>query len=263
MDTNFVMDEADASYAVESEPTADVVAVKPIWMEVVKMLEDWFGEESDRVEGEQVKCAYMSDDVISEETIRQAQEQPTSETRIEIFDSGCSCHISPYCEAFSTLEMTAPRPLRAANQQSFSAIGKGEMIINLPNGAMMSQLKLKEVLYSPKAGYTLISIRQLDEAGYTTTFSNGKCTIRNPGGTCIAEIPRNKGGLYKLVRESEVEANGVMESLTLNTLHCRLGHISPKAAQTLVWNGLVKGIKLCGDSSTDFFCESCAYAKAT
>ena len=36
-----------------------------------------------------------------------------------------------------------------------SAVGMGEMIIDIPNGTDMSKLRLTEVLYSPDMGYTL------------------------------------------------------------------------------------------------------------
>ena len=101
-------------------------------------------------------------------------------TQVEIFDSGTCCHISPYRDAFSNISDIPPRSLRAANKQSFSAVGKGDMVIDVPNGSSISQLKLTEVLYSPEAGYTLVSIGYLDEAGFTTTFANGKCVIRDP-----------------------------------------------------------------------------------
>ena len=46
----------------------------------------------------------------------------------------------------------------AANKQKFTASGKGEMIINLPNGVEVSKLRLTEVLYSPEVRYTLVLI---------------------------------------------------------------------------------------------------------
>jgi hypothetical protein len=78
--------------------------------------------------------------------------------QVEVFDLGATTHISPYCESFSTFETIPPRPLCAANKESFSAIGKGEVILDLPNSVATSKLHLSEVLYSPEAGYTLISI---------------------------------------------------------------------------------------------------------
>ena len=49
----------------------------------------------------------------------------------------------------------------------------GEMTIDVPDRDNFSQLHLKEVLYSPDVGYTLISIGNLDEEGFLTEFAGG------------------------------------------------------------------------------------------
>jgi hypothetical protein len=76
--------------------------------------------------------------------------------RIELIDSGCTCHISPYKDSFTTLRNISPRAFRAANKQHFSATAQGNMAVEVPNGISASTLKLHEVLYSPEVGYTLI-----------------------------------------------------------------------------------------------------------
>jgi hypothetical protein len=55
----------------------------------------------------------------------------------------------------------------------------------------------------------------------------------------------------------------VSEPLTVEMLHCQLGHIAPGAAQKLVWDSLVTGLKLEEGGNMDFLCESCAYGKMT
>ena len=46
--------------------------------------------------------------------------------------------------------------------------------IDIPNGANIPQLHLMEVLYSPEVGYTLVSLEQLNNNGFLTTFGGGK-----------------------------------------------------------------------------------------
>ena len=72
---------------------------------------------------------------------------------------------------FENYALTPPKSLDAANNRKFVAIEKGNMVIEVPNGIQLSQLQLTEVLFSPKVGYTLVSI-QLDECGYMATFGN-------------------------------------------------------------------------------------------
>ena len=60
------------------------------------------------------------------------------------------------------------------------------------------------------------------------------------------------------------EANAVDETLTMEQLHHRMGHISPVIAKRLIKNNFITGIQLESTSSGDpFFCESYVYAKAT
>jgi len=79
-------------------------------------------------------------------------------TQVEIFDSGATTHISPYQENFSSFNHIPLKTLCAANKQGFNAVGKGELVLDLPNGSTSSQLYLSEVFYCPEAGYTLVSI---------------------------------------------------------------------------------------------------------
>jgi len=67
----------------------------------------------------------------------------------EIYDSSCFKHLTPYCDALKNFVEIPPKTFQAANKQTMSAVGMGEMIINIPNGTDISQLRLTEVLYSP------------------------------------------------------------------------------------------------------------------
>jgi GAG-pre-integrase domain len=139
----------------------------------------------------------------------------------------------------------------------------GEMTIDIPNGADISQLRLTEVLYSPEVGYTLVSVGRLDDKGFTMSFSGGKCTISGPNGEHVGAVPKNGNGLYKVVHEQN-DANVATEVLTLDQFHRRMGHISPEVVRKLVDKGFMTGVRL--ETMPDgepHFCESCVYAKAT
>ena len=49
----------------------------------------------------------------------------------------------------------------------------------------------------------------------------------------------------------------------MDQLHRRMGHISPGIAKKLISDGFVTGVRLVSAAATEFFCESCVYAKAT
>ena len=92
------------------------------------------------------------------------------------------------------------------------------MTINVPNGVETSRLQLTEVLYSPEVGYTLISIGNLDDKGFSVTFGGGKCVITGPDGKRVGKIPKNKKGLYRV--EHNYETANTAEDITLEQFHC-------------------------------------------
>ena len=52
--------------------------------------------------------------------------------------------------------------------------------MDLPNGHGTSKLGLTDVQYSPEVAYTLVSVGNLDDRGFTVNFGDGKCVITDP-----------------------------------------------------------------------------------
>jgi transposase InsO family protein len=182
---------------------------------------------------------------------------------VELYDSGSTRHISPYREQFETLTAIPPKSFAAANKQRFDATAIGDMIIEVPNGVEMSQLRLTEVLFSPEVGYTLVSIGRLDELGYSVNFADGVCTIHDPASELVGRIPKSARGLYRVVHGLPCDVSAAVETITVMELHRRMGHIAPSVARRLAENGLVSGVKVDLSSGESVYCESCVYAKAT
>jgi len=181
----------------------------------------------------------------------------------ELYDSGCTNHISPYRDQFKNFERTAPRSFKAANKQNFSTIGKGDLIVNVPNSDIFTRLRLTDVHYSPHVAYTLVSIGRLDEEGFTTKFGHGKCIIWGSDGEKIGEVQRTARKAYKVEHEIGM-ANVAEETLTIDQLHRRMGHASIQVIRDLVKFGMVTGVHLeYSPVGRPFFCESCVYGKAT
>jgi hypothetical protein len=180
----------------------------------------------------------------------------------ELYDSGCTNHISPYRAKFENFVTITPRKFRAANKQTFSTIGKGDLVIDIPDGDDYSQLRLTGVLFSPNVDYTLVSIGRLDKEGYTALFGQGRCLLKGPDEERIGEILRTSGKVYKVEHEMG-KANAVGETLTLGQLHRRMGHASVQVIRDLIKKGMVTGIRLeYTPTGKPFFCESCIHAKA-
>ena len=125
-----------------------------------------------------------------------------------------------------------------------------------------SRILLKDVLYVPMMGVTLVSISRIAEAGSMVVFSGNLCRIFNKERKIISEI-KVKGGLYRVFKPNSgigAYSTSTKEILSINELHRRLGHVSHERARFLVKEGLVKGIELDAGSEA-VVCESCEWGK--
>ena len=141
--------------------------------------EDWFSEVAE-------------DEVV---VVTSSEAEPAS--HIELYDSSCSTHITPYHEYLENYSEITPKTMNIANKQSFHAVGKENMTIEVPNSTKTSELKLTKVLYSPEVGYTLVSIGKLDKCSFQYSFGNRKYSIFMKKENKTGEIPKNAHGLYK------------------------------------------------------------------
>ena len=254
---------ASTSTANAAAPTSDEEGA---WVmeEVVDVV--WFcvddDEEGVEIEGE--RCVEVMEFGDTSGIALVAVDSIKSGGVAELYDSGCTNHISPYRDHFENFQSIVPRKFRAANQQTFSTVGIGELIVDVPNGnGHFCKLRLSGVQYSPEIAYTLVSIGQLDEAGFTAIFGNGKCLIRGPDGEKVGEVMRAERKVYR-VEHVEVEASAAEKMLSLERFHRCMGHISLQTAKSLVKNKLITGVRLeYTPSDYKLFCESCVYAKAT
>jgi hypothetical protein len=153
--------------------------------------------------------------VLTVQEIAHVSGAKSSPTKIELIDSGCTHHISPYQEDFTSFEEILPKSFWAANKQRFSAVGMGELTIDLPNSTDGSKLALTKVLYSSEVGYTLVLVGWLDDLGFIMIFGSGKCTIHGPDGNVIGEVPKSSSGLYRVEHETDI-ANAI-EFITLES----------------------------------------------
>lgn len=233
----------------------------------------WSSDEEDAEESSEVDWSEsnslvdedmnLADD--SEEIAAQiGPDDDDSASRTEVMDSGCSRHLTLNRDALDNYTEIEPKFLRAADKKAMKAVGKGDMVVELPNGSKTSRLKLKDVFHVPGVGYTLVSIGRLDVEGYFVTFGGGMCQIREANGKVLGTIPRTSQCLYKIPHEAiSGLAAAAEEMITLDQFHRRMGHISPYTARKLVKEKLVTGVKLDGSSiNIPIFCESCVHAKA-
>src|ERR1700678_1194333 len=129
--------------------------------------------------------------------------------------------MSPYKHKFINFVPIQTKMLTAADGDTFNAIRKGDIRIAMPNGQSTTRILLKDVLYAPKMGITLISISKIDAAGFTSLFYKGflKIFLFVDGKKCFAVVAV-RNGLYRVEHEaSDVVAAVDAEVVTIEKLH--------------------------------------------
>ena len=119
---------------------------------------DWFSAvDEDKYPFNQSSCSssWDFDEVIEDTAAVSITQSAESLLHAELFDSGC---MTPYRDELENFKEIPLKLFCVANKQDFTAVGTGEMVVEVPNSVDVSELKLTEVLYCPDVGYTLISI---------------------------------------------------------------------------------------------------------
>src|SRR6188768_1989641 len=114
----------------------------------------------------------------------------------------------------------SPKPITAADKQSFNAIGMGDIYINMPNRESESLVLLKDILYTPSMGVRLVSISHITAARSTIIFSGGSCQIFDSMQRLLGCIEANHGlyCVYTVKAEMAGYAGQVKEVLTIEEL---------------------------------------------
>src|SRR5882762_10276429 len=192
------------------------------------------------------------------------------ESRGAIIDSGASSHFCPDRSKFIDFTAIDPLEVRTADGSSISATGRGNVRIELPLGAERTAVTLKDVLYTPKMAFTLISTNRITAAGFTLHFEDRMCKMLSPAPArkVIGLIPQ-VDGLYSLAAGTAQQlpttpgqAHVARAKVSVYELHKILGHVAQETVLQAYKKGLIEGIDLDLDSMPQF-CDACAQAKAT
>ena len=111
-------------------------------------------------------------------------------------DSGASYDYCPDHSKFTNYK-AIKQDITIANGKSLKAVGMRDLHLELPNGSKKTKVISKNTIHTPNMAFTFISISILDRAGYSATFCNRMCTIKNPNSQTVATIPHSDG-LYKI-----------------------------------------------------------------
>jgi hypothetical protein len=139
-------------------------------------------------------------------------------------DSGATSHMTANRALFTSYKQLHGRPLTiyTADGNGTPAIGKGNVIIPLPDG----NVRIRNVFHVPGLAVNLLSIPQLATSGTTITFTATDATLLRDGR--IMAKAQNVGNRYILSSSNEA-ALACMEPLApFDLWHKRLGHLGRK-----------------------------------
>jgi hypothetical protein len=185
-----------------------------------------------------------------------------AKNRTAIIDSGATSHFCPNRAEFILYNPITPLDIRTADGSIISAIGRGDVRMNLLLGSKWTMVTLKDALHVPKMSYMLVATNRITAAGLAVHFEGTNCRILSSGPKrqVIAEIP-HVDGLYTVTGQHEHHAALAKEKLTLGELHRVLGHVAHSVVKSAVEKGLVEGVELDSTSEPEF-CEACEKGKA-
>ena len=176
-----------------------------------------------------------------------------------ILDSGCTYHMCPHKEWFFNFEELNGGIVLMGNDNSCKTKGIGSIRLKNHDG---STRVLTEVRYVPDLKKNLISLGALESKGYTVSIRDG--VMRVVSGALVVMKGTRKNNLYYYNGSTVTESAAVVsekdvDSDMIRLWHMRLGHAGEKALNSLVDQGLLKGVKTC---KLDF-CEHCVLGKQT
>ncbi|KAD3069142.1 hypothetical protein E3N88_37022 [Mikania micrantha] len=150
----------------------------------------------------------------------------TSEDRhknhLWFLDSGCSNHMTGAKESFTNLDESFKIEVNLGDKKKLQVEGKGTVKITMQDERYKL---LDDVYYAPKLEYNLLSVGQLMKKGYSLTFDDGKCTIRNKTtGTNLMAITVSNNNMFLLDASQDTGEQSNNSSLAND--QSRLWHLS-------------------------------------
>ncbi|KAG8481664.1 hypothetical protein CXB51_026499 [Gossypium anomalum] len=175
-----------------------------------------------------------------------------------ILDSGCTFHMSPNRDWFTTYETVSEGVVLMGNNASCKIAGVGTIKVKMFDGVVRT---LSDVRYVPELKRNLISLSTLDSKGYRYTAESGVLKISK--GSLVVMKGQRKTAKLCVLQGSTVTGDAAVASSSLSDdditklWHMRLGHMSENGMVELSKRGLLDGQGICKLN----FCEHCVFGK--
>ncbi len=187
-------------------------------------------------------------------------------------DSGASNHMTHDKKLFDQSlfkELSKPIPISLGDDSEIFATGKGTIRLMFKIDEKMKEGAFKDVLYIPDLKVTLLSVSQSACLPHCkVVFDRNMCEyVDKNSGKAITRVYSSGGtDLYKLDATPMIHkvAAKLMspssQTIDINVLHRRLGHLGIENCHMMVKCQLVDGVdKVVGEEK---FCEGCVYSRS-
>jgi hypothetical protein len=175
-----------------------------------------------------------------------------------ICDTGATNHMSGSLAAFAELDTTERGTVHFDDDSMTEIEGRGVVEYLCKNGEWRS---FAGVYFIPWLTANIISVGQLDEAGYEVHIRTGKMDIREPGGRLLARIERKQSRLYVLDVNIAQRATCLSARVEAEARrwHTRLGHVNMPVLRQMPNQELVRGMPFL--EQVERVCEACMTEK--
>ncbi|KAE8732732.1 hypothetical protein F3Y22_tig00001750pilonHSYRG00022 [Hibiscus syriacus] len=176
-----------------------------------------------------------------------------------ILDSGCSYHITPNREWFSTYRPVNSGSVYLGDDRCCNIVGIGDVRIKMHDGSVRT---LSGVRHIPDLKKNLISLGTLHNNGFIPKADEDRETIRIvKGALTVMKGKMTAGNIYRLLGSTVAGGVHSVESCddTTKLWHMRLAHLSERGMAELHKRNLLHGVKSC---KLDF-CKYCVLGKQT
>ncbi|WVZ59800.1 LOW QUALITY PROTEIN: hypothetical protein U9M48_009898 [Paspalum notatum var. saurae] len=174
-----------------------------------------------------------------------------------ILDTGATNHMTGVRSAFSELDTGIHGTVRFGDGSVAGIEGRGTILFKCKNGEHQA---LGGVYHIPRLTANVISLGQMEEAGFKILLDQGCLKIWDQRRQLLAKVPRGANRLYTLKLDiAKPVCLAAQGTSTAWRWHARFGHLNFRGLRRLAQEEMVRGLPQI--EHVDQVCDSCLAGK--
>ena len=182
-----------------------------------------------------------------------------------LLDCGATSHMFTSREHFTTYTESSNEFVTVGGHNRVPVAGRGSVLFSAKLPDSCPNITLHDVLHIPHLGANLVSLGALHcQRISVKSFDNGLILSKNDEELFRASFTGLTGTLYHIECSTLVTGAAYLagNSLSMRLWHRRMGHLSPRAINSMQHQNLVKGLEINTPREFDHICSGCANAKS-